>query len=444
MDNLLLCSVDEFSSMFYNWSINEILEWIDHEPLDPENFESSLGKSTLQALNLGTMFEFDGCNISINSYEWSMVMSAGDIQGNLARAFDVRLKTVRLHVHHEGLYNWWLRRKDLNQDYRSFCIFILHKLRYCLGTESEIDDSIRYGKITRLDLVWDLINCYSAQKWLEFYIGENVKGYQITGFDHQKANVKAIFGTQGQTLYIGSDASEQKLRCYNKFRERGFLANSIIDFVPDSLETYPQVSDLFSQLKDFKLKSWIRFELETRRNKSARFISPSDELPTFIESAESSFYNSFKWIECCQEVDLSKSINQDLFDSVVAPNRRADPYANRQKIIQNEYQVQFKDAEKYQKGLVDQIFYEASYGLEKGTDQYYFVLNNLKQKDSRFYLRLNLRAIEKFHCTLEHLPYFDEVCKKYGLRSESSDISSDQIDSVINSEDLFEQLDILN
>ena len=67
MKDIFFTSIDEFSVMFYNQSINDVYDWIDHErlkfkSLDELNFVSG----SLQAMNLDRNIEVAGCLISFS------------------------------------------------------------------------------------------------------------------------------------------------------------------------------------------------------------------------------------------------------------------------------------------------------------------------------------------------------------------------------------------
>lgn len=437
----LVCSIDEFSLMFYNYSLNEVFDQLDLPHFqysdDMKSFRSKSG--TLQALGMDYNLEREGIMINFSVSEWTSILR--DCSDD-PEAFDFPFLKIRVHVHHEGLYCWFLRSGE--KDYITFNLILLHGLLARSVGTSDKDLKSAFSKITRLDIAYDLFNCPESVTWLDYFCESKMLLSDFYGLKGQKAASKVTFGKNGKTLYIGSDAAERKLRVYDKKGERGYVWNqSIIDVDDLAIQTYPFVKSFLVDNAE-PVYSWIRFEIETRRDESALYL-PKDLMDiTFLDCPEFSFYDTIKFIH----------VNREGHELVEDPLRKlfyCQPvkYQKSNSIIQNEYDASIRFESKLKKANIWILFAKCLKGVKYVEEKLKEIEADALDPKSSTRLALDREArVEGYLSFLDmpgvdHINLNNQIVFKYNVDEFDQEIGKHDY-SIKEFEDHFEQLDLFN
>lgn len=406
MKDIFFCSIDEFSVMFYNHSLNDVYDWIDFDrPKFKSLDELKLCSGSLQAMNLDNNIDASGCLISFSSLEKGYLWNSPDVMRDPREAFNIPFSRIRLHCHHDGFYQWFKRYQTTNLSWNSFNQYILGKLNEATGSD---DPDVPSIKITRLDIAFDLLNSDSGSAWLDYMINEHLLGHIITSISGKPANCRAVIGGRsGNTLYIGRDAAERKLRVYDKLKERGFFD---VLMSGSSLDPYPMVKDLVDC--DIVINNWTRFEIECRREQAGQYLVSRPSLGSFLDKPQTAFYNTLKFIH---SLEGSDSYRDRLIETITTKEQRQDKFNDFTKIIQNEY----SDYDFMHKKMLDSLCiinaYHCLFGSDKFNDVSREFIDQLQDRNSYCSRKLDRIALQYGYAGYLNLPYVQGISKDVGI-----------------------------
>lgn len=428
-------SIDEFSSMYYNSSIADVLTDLNIPVPRYDNNDFEKVKGTLQKLGLDYNFEIRGCYLSFSYGEWEATCKS--LKYNWNDCIHALLAVIRVHVHHQGLYDWFCRSDFDNWD--NFTRDLVYSyLKDSVGSD---DVSKSFRKITRLDIAYDLINYPDSDPWLRYFGLSKLQGFPIYGIKGQRCTCKVVGGKDDSfTLYMGSDNSDRKFRIYNKLIERKFK-DRILASEKDSekLISYPFIRGFLSDHE--YIDSWTRFELELRRQEAAKYLPFKFNDLTFLDCPEFSFYQLLKFVKVNREGH--EEIEQNLLKhfSSSTPVK----FVSNNQIIQNEYLDSSLWEKNIKKALLRSLFYRAAYGEEKYISNLSVVEALARDPASPERKLLDLWSLSLGYSSFENLPCFDHfdlnghlVCNYY-----SSNLPA-EFESVADFEKHFEQLNFLD
>lgn len=224
--------IDWLSIIFNDMSFNSILEFLK---LDPSVYVSEFLKNQgerSQGLENKKFFSFEGVNLEVNLADIVGVADSDD--------FEKVFSKIRVDISGHGLD--FLRSTGLVVDdyFRNF------------------DAYPQPFHLTRCDFAYDLINYKSDfMDNLIKFCNENMTAAGNICLLHQKNGIKCSIRVGDQkTVYLGAAGSKQLLRCYDKKLQ--YIDKTSGSYIKDNPYENPD--------------SWIRIELQTRRDNSMKLL----------------------------------------------------------------------------------------------------------------------------------------------------------------------------
>ncbi|MBQ8382385.1 MAG: replication initiation factor domain-containing protein [Clostridia bacterium] len=313
--NGVFLSLDWVSFVCQNCSIRSLMYLLQLQKFSRTSFKKE--ELRIHPGNDSFAFDINGVQFCVNR---TLVACYGlDVESN--DIFDYVFPTVRVNFTGTGLRFMRGIFDELHVWFDQWILYFFHL------------DEAPAGHFTRLDFALDFVNDFSN------ILGNVVQHLQYGGTkDGQPAPGKFTAGstrayqtklwldpaTAGCTVYLGSGASDQMLRIYNKYAEsREFFSVPHID--PES------GAEIFERWKPGKdphvpgidagdIKSWVRFELVLRNMKAMEFTPAEKDDPCVFDHP--SFFariihDKFRPVRTSLYVDWWQKFWDPLFDDKI-------------------------------------------------------------------------------------------------------------------------------
>lgn len=240
---MIYSKLDWYSVVLNHYCPHEVLDLIDCyddfiSMARGREFDSETGFHTVVS------FSMDGITFQIQKIEYDFLMDALD--GDLVSLFDHEFNWLKLDLSGTGLDV--LRNRGIPIDDK-----VSDPLFW-------FDHDEKQHHVTRADFAFDFVNLnpdflpdfgffLSEGEYKHWFDSGRMPNGRPGGLKYSNK-----LGGSEHTIYLGCPQSDKMLRCYDKLRQ----------MAPDGIWKNP-VPTVFLAHEDLPLKSWVRIELQTRR-----------------------------------------------------------------------------------------------------------------------------------------------------------------------------------